>query len=48
MGSGQGWGQGGCERRIKVMMKMKKKSRRGVRSGEGMVRVMINKELKLL
>ena len=51
MGVGFG-GQGGCERRIEVFVKIQKKmgggSRvRGVRSGWG-VRVDVNKELKFL
>ena len=40
-----GWGgQGGCEQRIEVVVKMQQKSQRG--SG-GVVRVDLNKELKL-
>ena len=37
-------GQGGCEQRIEVIVKMQK-SRRGP---DGVVRVDVNKELKLL
>ena len=36
----RGEGQGGCERRIEVIVKMQKKS--------GVVLVMVNEELKLL
>ena len=55
-----GWGQGGCERRIKVFVKIQKKFGRGVGSGGGGrvrggggsgwwgVRVDVNKELKFL
>ena len=45
-GPGVGWGgQGGCEKRIEVIVKMKKKSWRG---WGGVVRVDVNEELKLL
>ena len=44
---GWGGGQGGCERRIEVIVKMQKKSRRGSEWG-GVVRVDVNEELKLL
>ena len=30
-----GWGQGGCDHRIEVILKIQKKSERGVRSGRG-------------
>ena len=41
-GQGVGWGgQGGCERRIEVIVKMKKKSRRGSGWG-GVVRIDVN------
>ena len=53
---GDQWGsrsgdQDGCKRRIEVMVKMKKKSWGGggaVGVGRGLVRVMVNEELKLL
>ena len=40
-------GQGGCEQRIEVIVKMKKKSWRGSGWG-GVVSVDVNEELKLL
>ena len=51
-----GGGQGGCERRIKVFVKIKKKKNEGgglVRGGVGLVwgggvRVDVNEELKFL
>ena len=44
---GRGWGsQGGCEQRIEVFVKIKKKKLAG--SGWGGVRVDVNEELKLL
>ena len=52
---GDQWGsrsgdQDGCKRRIEVMVKMKKKVGGGgpVGVGRGLVRVMVNEELKLL
>ena len=45
-----GWGQGGCERRIEVFVKIQKKKIGGgglVRGGGG-VRVDVNEELKFL
>ena len=58
MGSGRGWGggsQGGCEQRIEVFVKIKKKNwggggRGGPGSGwgGGGVRVDVNEELKFL
>ena len=50
-GGGVGWGgQGGCERRIKVFVKIKKQKNwgRGGRVGLGGVRVDVNEELKFL
>ena len=46
-----GWGQGGCERKIEVFVKIKKKKNGGggrVRGGGGAVRVDVNEELKFL
>ena len=49
LGEGSGFGgQGGCERRIEVFVKIQKKMR-GVSGGSGWgVRVDVNEELKLL
>ena len=44
---GWGGGQGGCERRIEVIVKMQKKKSEGSVWG-GVVRVDVNEELKLL
>ena len=41
-----GWGQGGCERRIEVFVKLKKNKFGG--GGVGEVRVDVNEELKFL
>ena len=45
-----GWGQGGCERRIEVFVKIQKKNwgGGGLVSGGGGVRVDMNEELKFL
>ena len=45
-----GLGQGGCERRIEVFVKIQKKKlgRGGGGSGKGGVRVDVNEELKVL
>ena len=40
-----GWGQGGCERRIEVFVKIQKKNGVGVRGG---FRMDVNEELKFL
>ena len=45
---GGGGVQGGCERRIKVFVKIKKKYSGGVRVGGLGVRVDVNEELKFL
>ena len=50
-GGGSGWGgQGGCERRIEVFVKIQKKNGGGVggRGRVGGVRVDVNEELKFL
>ena len=47
----EGWGdgQGGCEQRIEVIVKMQKEKSEGVRVGwGGVVRVDVNEELTLL
>ena len=41
-------GQGGCEPRIQLIVKMHKQSREGWGAGRGGVRVVVNHELKLL
>ena len=50
--SGWGGGQGGCERRIEIFVKIHKKNRRGELGGGGGrvggVRVDVNEELKFL
>ena len=46
-----GWGQGGCERRIEVFVKIKKKNGGvgvGLLVGGGGVRVDVNEDLKFL
>ena len=44
-----GSGQGGCDRRIEVFVKIQKKNRGGGGArGEGRARVDVNKELKVL
>ena len=46
-----GWGQGGCERRIEVFVKIQKKKLGGGGGGRvrgGGVRVDVNEELKFL
>ena len=46
-----GWGQGGCERRIEVFVKIQKKKiggGGGSGKGGGGVRVDVNEELKFL
>ena len=44
-----GWGQGGCERRIEVFVKIEKKKKKiGGGGGGGGVRVDVNEELKFL
>ena len=57
MGGGRGGGQGGCERRIEVFVKIQKKNGGGVVRGGGGgggggsgwgVRVEVNEELKFL
>ena len=55
LGGGRGRGQGGCERRIEVFVKIQKKNLGGVGGGRlggrgrvGGVRVDVNEELKFL
>ena len=49
MGGGRGRGQGGCERRIEVFVKIQRKIFWGGGGGSGWgVRVDVNKELKFL
>ena len=44
-----GWGQGGCEPRIELIVIMHKKSGGvGAPVGEGGIRVVVNQKLKLL
>ena len=47
-GRGRVWGQGGCERRIEVFVKIQKKKIRGVGVGWAGVRVDVNEEVKFL
>ena len=52
VGGGSGWwgGQGGCERRIEVFVKIQKKKNggEGLGSGGGGVKVDVNEKLKFL
>ena len=47
-GSGRVGGQGGCERRIEVFVKIQKKKFVGVGGRVGGIRVDVNEELKFL
>ena len=48
MGGGRGRGQGGCERRIEVFVKIQKKKKLGGGGVGGGVRMDVNEELKFL